>query len=130
MLDQILPTTWDPKHAGDRVLAGLVNVCSPQVKGAHDIDWGPKRCQVPDTFSVPQPGDNGARGDLAAAHHRLSVASVGQVGTLGQVLPDLGLDGLRDQLSGPLPQQFREPVGRPGWKRQGFEGKVCHGGVR
>ena len=25
-------------HAGDRVLAGLVNVCAPQVKGAHDSD--------------------------------------------------------------------------------------------
>ena len=32
------PTT-DPKAAGDRVLAGLRNICQPQVKGAHDSDF-------------------------------------------------------------------------------------------
>lgn len=39
MNNALLTTTWNPKHAGDRVLAGLVNVCAPQVKGAHDSDF-------------------------------------------------------------------------------------------
>jgi hypothetical protein len=38
MNSSLLTTTWNPKQAGDRVLAGLVNVCAPQVKGAHDSD--------------------------------------------------------------------------------------------
>ena len=29
----------DPKEAGDHVLAGLRNICSPEVKGAHDSDF-------------------------------------------------------------------------------------------
>ena len=38
-MNSSLPTTtWNPKQAADRVLAGLVNVCLPQVKGAHDSD--------------------------------------------------------------------------------------------
>ncbi len=34
-----LPPDWDPKLAADRVLADLVNVCRPEVKGAHDSDF-------------------------------------------------------------------------------------------
>ena len=33
-----LPPAWDAKAAGDRVLAGLVTVTAPQVKGAHDAE--------------------------------------------------------------------------------------------
>ena len=29
----------DPKQAGDHVLAGMRNICSPEVKGAHDSDF-------------------------------------------------------------------------------------------
>ena len=35
----LLATNWNPKDAGDRVLAGLTNVCAPEVKGAHDSDF-------------------------------------------------------------------------------------------
>lgn len=35
----LLPADWDPQAAGDRVLAGLRNVCLPCVKGAHDSDF-------------------------------------------------------------------------------------------
>ena len=34
----LLPAGWSPKQAADKVLAGLVNVCSPSVKGAHDAE--------------------------------------------------------------------------------------------
>ena len=39
MTSSLLPVDWDPKAAGDRVLARLVNVCLPTVKGAHDADF-------------------------------------------------------------------------------------------
>ena len=35
----ILPADWDPKAAADAVMADLVNVCAPKVKGAHDSDF-------------------------------------------------------------------------------------------
>ena len=35
---QLLPPGWNAKQAADRVLAGLVSVTAPQVKGAHDSD--------------------------------------------------------------------------------------------
>lgn len=35
----LLPTSWNPKRAGDRVLAGLIRVTAPQVKGAHDAEF-------------------------------------------------------------------------------------------
>ena len=38
MQQLILPNDWDPKQAGDRVLAGLGPVTAPEVKGAHDAD--------------------------------------------------------------------------------------------
>ena len=33
---KLFPADWNPKTAADRVLAGLVKVTAPQVKGAHD----------------------------------------------------------------------------------------------
>jgi len=39
MTQIVLTPDWDPKRAGDQVLTGLVNVCRPQVKGAHDSDF-------------------------------------------------------------------------------------------
>jgi hypothetical protein len=35
---RLQPPGWDAKQAADRVLAGLVKVTAPQVKGAHDAD--------------------------------------------------------------------------------------------
>jgi hypothetical protein len=35
----LLPPDWNPKLAGDRVLASLVRVTAPQVKGAHDAEF-------------------------------------------------------------------------------------------
>ncbi len=35
----LLPPDWNPKLAGDRVLAGLVRVTASQVKGAHDAEF-------------------------------------------------------------------------------------------
>ncbi len=37
--DELLPSDWNPKAAADNVLAGLVNICRPEVKGAHDSDF-------------------------------------------------------------------------------------------
>ncbi len=34
----LLPPGWDPKAAADKVLASLIKVSAPQVKGAHDAD--------------------------------------------------------------------------------------------
>ena len=34
----LLPPGWDPKRAGDKVLATLIKVTAPQAKGAHDAD--------------------------------------------------------------------------------------------
>ncbi|MDR3401188.1 MAG: sialidase family protein [Chthoniobacter sp.] len=36
---QILPPGWDAKQAADKVLAGLVKVSAPEVKGAHDAEF-------------------------------------------------------------------------------------------
>ena len=35
----ILPPTWDPKAAADKVLGGLFKVTAPQAKGAHDAEF-------------------------------------------------------------------------------------------
>jgi hypothetical protein len=35
----LLPSGWNPKAAGDRVLGTLSNICLPAVKGAHDSDF-------------------------------------------------------------------------------------------
>jgi len=35
---ELLPSGWDPKAAGDRVMAGLVKISAPEVKGAHDAE--------------------------------------------------------------------------------------------
>ena len=35
---KLLPAGWDAKQAADKVLAGLVSVTAPQVKGAHDAE--------------------------------------------------------------------------------------------
>lgn len=34
----LLPRDWSPKQAADRVLAGLIMVTAPHVKGAHDAE--------------------------------------------------------------------------------------------
>lgn len=36
---RLLAPGWNPKQAADKVMAGLVNVSAPQVKGAHDSDF-------------------------------------------------------------------------------------------
>lgn len=36
--EPLAPANWDPQKAGDHVLAGLVRVTAPQVKGAHDAE--------------------------------------------------------------------------------------------
>lgn len=35
----VLPAGWDPKAAGDKVMAGLIKVTGPDVKGAHDAHF-------------------------------------------------------------------------------------------
>lgn len=37
--DRLLPAGWNPKLEADQILARLVNVCAPEVKGAHDSDF-------------------------------------------------------------------------------------------
>jgi hypothetical protein len=36
---QLLPASWDPVAAANRVLAGLVRVSAPHVRGAHDAEF-------------------------------------------------------------------------------------------
>ena len=36
--ETFLPTDWNPKQAGDKVLADLIQATAPQVKGAHDAE--------------------------------------------------------------------------------------------
>jgi hypothetical protein len=36
---ELLPADWDPKAAADKVMAGLIKVTAPQVKGAHDAEF-------------------------------------------------------------------------------------------
>lgn len=36
--ESLLPPDWDVKEAGDKVLADLIQVTAPQVKGAHDAE--------------------------------------------------------------------------------------------
>jgi hypothetical protein len=38
-MNSLLPSHWNPRQAGDRVLENLANVCPPTVKGAHDADF-------------------------------------------------------------------------------------------
>ena len=35
----LLSACWDPKQAAANILEGLINVCEPSVKGAHDADF-------------------------------------------------------------------------------------------
>lgn len=37
--EKLLLPDWDPKAAADKVMAGLINVTAPQVKGAHDAEF-------------------------------------------------------------------------------------------
>ena len=37
--EAILPTNWDPVRAADEVLARLITVTAPHVKGAHDAEF-------------------------------------------------------------------------------------------
>ena len=37
--EPLLPAAWNPKLAADKVLAGLVKVTAPEVKGAHDAEF-------------------------------------------------------------------------------------------
>jgi hypothetical protein len=58
----IIPTDWNAKRAADEVLGRLVNVCLPQVKGAHDSDLllvGEKAYIVYEANDI-QPGENPA----------------------------------------------------------------------
>jgi len=36
---KLVPPDWDPKLAADKVMAGLINVTAPQVRGAHDAEF-------------------------------------------------------------------------------------------
>lgn len=66
---------WDPKAAGDRVLAGLVNTTTPQVKGAHDaamVITGGKAYIVAEANDV-RPGESA---DWPEVYVTLSVVDV------------------------------------------------------
>ncbi len=57
---KILPPGWNPKQAADQVLARLINVSAPQVKGAHDSDFVivKDRVVVVSIANDVQPGEN------------------------------------------------------------------------
>ncbi len=38
-MPHLLPAEWNARAAANQVMAGLVNICEPHVKGAHDADF-------------------------------------------------------------------------------------------
>ena len=56
----LLPADWNAKHAGDRVMDGLVNISAPQIKGAHDagIVIVNDKAYVVAIANDAQPGEN------------------------------------------------------------------------
>lgn len=81
----LLPADWNPKQAGDRVLAGLIKVTASQVRGAHDSEL----VIVGDhAFIVAEVNDDRA-GEAASwpgVYVALSVVNLSTM-KLGQVIP-------------------------------------------
>ena len=60
MARSLLQPGWDPQKAADAVLARLVNICRPDVKGAHDADFlfANGKAYVVSMANDVQPGEN------------------------------------------------------------------------
>lgn len=72
----MLPAGWDPKAAADRVLASLVPVTAPQVKGAHDAEMaivGDRAYVVAEVNDV-RPGEGSGWPEIYAA---MSIVNLG-----------------------------------------------------
>ena len=74
---RILPTDWDAKAAADEVLASLVKVTAPQVKGAHDAEFV---CVGDRAYIVEH--DNDVEPGHGAGAHEYCVLSVVSLKTL------------------------------------------------
>jgi hypothetical protein len=71
----LVPANWNPKAAADKVMAGLVKVTAPEVKGAH----GSKLTMIGDRAYVATLADNTAAGethDRDSIYSALSVVNV------------------------------------------------------
>jgi len=81
---RLLPSDWDPKSAADTVLARLVKVTAPQVKGAHDAEF----VCVGDRGHVVE-HDNDVEPGHGAGEHEYCVLSVVNLKTLAveEVVP-------------------------------------------
>ncbi|MFZ4398094.1 MAG: sialidase family protein, partial [Kiritimatiellia bacterium] len=65
---KLVPANWNPKAAADKVIAGLIKVTAPEVKGAH----GSKLTLIGDRAYVATLADNTAPGET---HERDSIYS-------------------------------------------------------
>ncbi|MBE0652522.1 MAG: exo-alpha-sialidase [Bacteroidales bacterium] len=85
MNSQILPSGWDPKLAGDKVLKGLVNVCSSQVKGAHDGCFviADNKAYITYMANDVQPNENPR---WTFIYNALSIVDI-ETGTIRKILP-------------------------------------------
>lgn len=74
---RLLPAGWDPAMAGDQVLARLVRVTAPHVKGAHDAEFV---CVGDRAYIVEH--DNDVQPGHGAGRHQYCVLSVVNLKTL------------------------------------------------
>jgi predicted neuraminidase len=82
MVDHLEP--WDAKAAGDRVMAGLVNVSGPEVKGAHDAEFVivNGKAYIVQMANDVQPGENA---EWAFVYCTMSVVDVKSMTVLQRV---------------------------------------------
>jgi len=66
---RILPAGWDPVQAADRVLAGLIRVTPPEVKGAHDAEMAivGRRAYVVAEVNDVRPGEGAGWPEIYSA---------------------------------------------------------------
>ena len=66
---KLLPAGWDPALAGDKVLASLIKVTAPQVKGAHDAEFVcvGERAYIVEHDNDVAPGHGAARRSIASS---------------------------------------------------------------
>jgi len=83
--DRILPSGWDPKLKGDNVLKGMHNVCSPQIKGAHDGHFviADKKAYITYMANDVQPDENP---QWPFIYNAMSIVDI-ETGAIRKILP-------------------------------------------
>ncbi len=81
----LLPPGWDAKMAADQVLRGLVNVCEPTVKGAHDAEMAivKERAYIVSELNDEQAGESA---DWPSIYVALSIVNL-QTLAVEKVMP-------------------------------------------